>query len=91
MPVMDGFEFLQQLRTRPVGADIPVVVLTARDLTRDDRRRLAGASQVLNKGDISLQALAQRLHQLAEKAAKDDAPQNTVARTAQQTSRQAAG
>ena len=73
MPVMDGFEFLQQLRSTPIGADIPVIVLTARDLTRDDRRRLAGASQVLNKGDISLQALAKRLHRLAEPPAADDA------------------
>ena len=65
MPVMDGFDFLAELRRIPGCADVPVVVLTARDLTNDDRRRLRGASQVLNKGDISLRALVGRLHGLA--------------------------
>ncbi|RYB03694.1 response regulator [Lichenibacterium ramalinae] len=64
MPVMDGFAFLAALRGRPDGAEVPVVVLTAMDLTREDRRRLAGANQILNKGDVSLRALADRLQQL---------------------------
>ena len=65
MPVMDGFDFLAELRRMPGCDRVPVVVLTARDLTNDDRRRLRGASQVLNKGDISLRALVGRLHGLA--------------------------
>ncbi len=68
MPVMDGFDFLEELRAVPGCAEIPVVVLTARDLTRDDRRRLRGASQILNKGDISLRSLVERLHGLADRA-----------------------
>ena len=40
------------MRARPDCADIPVVVLTARDYARD-RRRLQGASQILNKGEVS--------------------------------------
>ena len=70
MPVMDGFDFLDGLRGLPGCAEVPVVVLTARDLTDDDRRRLRGASQVLNKGDVSLRALVGRLHGLAEPAAR---------------------
>ncbi len=66
MPVMDGFTFLQQLRALPRCDDLPVVVLTAADLTRQDRRRLAGASQILNLGDVSLQGLAERLRRLAQ-------------------------
>ena len=65
MPVMDGFSFLHALRRRPGCADIPVVVLTARDLTAEDRKRLRGASQVLNKGDTSLRDLAGELRALA--------------------------
>ncbi len=69
MPVMDGFTFLQRLRDRPDCHDIPVVVLTARDLTRDDRLRLGGANQILHKGDLSLRAVAERLHRLTAEAA----------------------
>jgi len=68
MPVMDGFTFLHALRERPGCADIPVVVLTARDLTKEERHRLRGASQVLNKGDISLRDLAGELRALAAPA-----------------------
>ena len=57
-------EFLQRLRDRPDGHDIPVVVLTARNLTRDDRLRLGGANQILHKGDVSLRAVVERLHRL---------------------------
>ena len=67
MPVMDGFDFLAELRSIPGCAEVPVVVLTARSLTNDDRRRLRGASQVLNKGDIGTRALVERLHGLADR------------------------
>ncbi len=65
MPVMDGFSFLRTLRERPGCADVPVVALSARDLTSEDRKRLRGASQVLNKGDTSLRDLAGELRALA--------------------------
>ena len=66
MPVMDGFGFLEALRRTPGCADVPVVVLTARELSREDRQRLRGASQILNRGDVSLRDLAERLHRVAE-------------------------
>ena len=51
MPVMDGFEFIEQLRKRSTGRDIPVVVHTAKDLTEQDRQRLRGSvDNVLQKG-----------------------------------------
>ncbi|MGI3903356.1 MAG: ATP-binding response regulator [Janthinobacterium lividum] len=65
MPVMDGFAFLEAMRAKIEYADIPVVVLTALDLTWQDRRRLHGASQILHKGDVSMRALAERLQSLA--------------------------
>ena len=74
MPVMDGFAFLQHLRARPDCEGVPVVVLTALDLTREDRRRLAGANQILHKGDVSLRAVAERLHRLAAQAPSTHEP-----------------
>ena len=47
MPKMDGFEFLDELRARPDWQDIPVVVITAKDLTDEDRNRLNGGVMVL--------------------------------------------
>ena len=64
MPVMDGFEFLQALRERPGCERVPVVVLTAMDLSSEDRSRLRGANQVLNKGDIDMRNLAEKLRQV---------------------------
>ena len=66
MPVMDGFAFLHKLRDTPGCAQVPVIVLTARDLTRDDRKRLEGAKQVLKKGETSLTTLAGNLRSIAE-------------------------
>ena len=64
MPEMDGFEFLHELRERPGCGDIPVVVLTALDLTAEDRRRLRGANQVLNKGSTNMRDVAEKLRRL---------------------------
>jgi CheY-like chemotaxis protein len=65
MPEMDGFGFLRALRERAEWRDIPVVVLTAKDITADDRRRLAGrADRVLQKGGLSLTDLAESLRPL---------------------------
>jgi len=51
MPEMDGFEFMQELRKRPECRQVPVVVLTAKDLTEEDRRRLNGqVARILQKG-----------------------------------------
>ena len=73
MPVMDGFAFLEAMRARPDCSDIPVVVLTALDLTWEDRRRLHGASSILHKGDINMRALAERLQSLALGSAQHEA------------------
>jgi PAS domain S-box-containing protein len=64
MPVMDGFDFLRAFRALPGCASVPVVVLTAKDLTRDDRRRLQGANEVLSKGMTSLADLSRELRRV---------------------------
>jgi adenylate cyclase len=52
MPEMDGFEFLEKIRHRPEWPDIPVVVVTSKDLTVEDRNRLnGGVERIIQKTD----------------------------------------
>jgi len=52
MPKMDGFEFMDELRARPDCQEIPVVVITAKDLTDEDRDRLnGGVERIIQKSD----------------------------------------
>ena len=65
MPEMDGFEFLDELRDRPDAVEIPVVVLTAMELTEEDRARLNGdVARVLSKGGGSAAELSRELRRL---------------------------
>lgn len=51
MPEMDGFQFLTELRQHPQWRSLPIVVITAMDLSPTDRLRLSGSvEQVLQKG-----------------------------------------
>jgi CheY-like chemotaxis protein len=59
MPEMNGFEFLEALRARESWRAVPVVVITAKELTDEDRRRLnGGVERVVAKGGRGLEALA---------------------------------
>ncbi|HEV2129833.1 MAG TPA: response regulator [Longimicrobiaceae bacterium] len=69
MPEVDGFEFLQALRGREAGRKIPVVVLTARPVTQEERRRLEGrVEQVLHKGTYSHDELLQEIRSALQAA-----------------------
>jgi len=58
MPVMDGFSFLTEMRARPELLHIPIIVVTAKDLTPDDRQRLSGmAAHVLEKSPHTCEQL----------------------------------
>jgi CheY-like chemotaxis protein len=73
MPEMDGFAFLREMRTHAQWRNIPVVVLTAKDITAADRKRLAPrADRVIQKGSMSMRDLARELSAFLpdEKAAK---------------------
>jgi PAS domain S-box-containing protein len=51
MPELDGLTFIMELRNRPEWRDIPVVIVTAKDVTAEDRSRLNGfVKTVLRKG-----------------------------------------
>ncbi len=58
MPVMDGFEFVAALRAKPEWRDIPVVVVTAKDITAEERKQLNGhVERVMGKGTAELEEL----------------------------------
>lgn len=51
---MDGFEVARRMRANPVLAKTPILVLTARDLSRSDRQELAGRiTALVQKGATS--------------------------------------
>jgi CheY-like chemotaxis protein len=65
MPEMDGFEFLAEMHRHEEWRSIPVVVITAKDLTADERLRLNGhVSRVLQKGLYSRDELLEQVSQL---------------------------
>ena len=53
MPEMDGFEFLRELRKQPAFFDLPVIVVTAKELTPDDVRILRGQTERIIPKDQS--------------------------------------
>jgi CheY-like chemotaxis protein len=51
MPGMDGFEVLERLHGDEAWREVPVIIVTAKDLTREDVERLNGrVVKVLQKG-----------------------------------------
>lgn len=67
MPEMDGFEFLDALREQPKYRALPVVVLTAMDLTEEDRRRLnGGVERILSKDGLDPDAALAEVRRLVD-------------------------
>jgi PAS domain S-box-containing protein len=78
MPEMDGFQFTREVRANPDWQSIPIVVMTAKDITAEDRARLDGkVSRILQKGACGREEL------LAEITSR-------IARATRQTDRAAA-
>jgi len=65
MPEMDGFAFIEALRQDATWRSIPIVVVTAKDLTPDERRRLDGTvEQILQKGAYTREELLREIRNL---------------------------
>jgi signal transduction histidine kinase/CheY-like chemotaxis protein len=66
MPEMDGFEFLAELRRQEAWRRIPVVIVTAKELTAEERERLNGqVTRVIQKGGGGPRdALLAEIHEL---------------------------
>jgi threonine synthase len=85
MPEMDGFALLEELKKDPATAKIPVIVVSAKDLTPEDEQRLAGrTSSIWLKGSFSTQDLVQHVVDTLSNSEEDEAsepPQETRERT----------
>jgi CheY-like chemotaxis protein len=76
MPIMDGFEFLVELRKQEDAAAIPVIVVTAKDLTEEDERCLSGGvERIVQKGALTRQELLAQVRLLV---GRHCAPQNAT-------------
>jgi PAS domain S-box-containing protein len=65
MPEMDGFTFVNELQQNESWCSIPVVVLTAKDITPEDRQRLNGyVENILQKGVYTREQLLEQVRQL---------------------------
>ena len=65
MPGMSGFEVLEELRADAETADVPVIVLTAIDVTIGQRELLDKHVQgLVHKGAFTLQSLLAELRRL---------------------------
>jgi CheY-like chemotaxis protein/anti-sigma regulatory factor (Ser/Thr protein kinase) len=66
MPKIDGFAVLEQMRSTAATAETPVLILTAKDLTAEDRARLSAnhVQQLVQKGDVDRRELLQRVERL---------------------------
>jgi signal transduction histidine kinase/CheY-like chemotaxis protein len=64
MPVMDGFQMIAELHKHEDWRKIPVVVVSAKELTTEDRQRLQGHVQkILQKGDFGREGLLREVQQ----------------------------
>ena len=65
MPEMDGFEFIHRLRSIPAYTEIPVVVLTAMDLTEQERLQLdQGVNGIFSKARVDDSEVLEELSRL---------------------------
>lgn len=75
MPRMDGFQFVAELRKSETGRNIPIIVITAMDLTHDDRQRLNGqVKQILAKSAFQPEQLLGEVRGLVRQIALQKTP-----------------
>lgn len=68
LPEMDGFEVVHRLSLNAEWRMIPVILLTARDLSHEERRALdIGASRIIQKGNFSRDELLAEISMLTDK------------------------
>ena len=64
MPEMDGFEFVEEYRKHAEWLEIPIVVLTAKILTEEDKKRLEGwVHSLYSKGEHNIEGVVQEITQ----------------------------
>jgi CheY-like chemotaxis protein len=62
MPEMDGFEFVARLRQNKGWHTIPVIIITAKEMTAEERRRINGyVKKIMKKGAYGREALLEEV------------------------------
>ncbi|HLB05447.1 MAG TPA: response regulator [Thermodesulfobacteriota bacterium] len=65
MPKVNGFEVIRELKKNPLTRDIPVLVLTAKDLSREEKDKLlSDVARVVQKGGISKDELVEEIKKM---------------------------
>lgn len=66
MPNIDGFQVLEALRGTPLTKEIPVLILTAKDLSKHDLKRLSSNNiqQLVQKGDVDKTELLDKIKKM---------------------------
>jgi len=74
MPEIDGFEVLESIRSTSRIAQIPVLILTAKDLTAEDFKKLSANNiqQLLYKGAVDKDELVFKIKLMLENRLKDE-------------------
>jgi CheY-like chemotaxis protein len=73
MPEMDGFQLITALKERPAWRNIPVIVITALDLSAADRARLnSGVEGILLKDSFDPDQLVEILRRLVAKSRRSE-------------------
>jgi len=80
MPQMDGFELLEKIRNFEKTKSVPVLILTAKHITKEDIKFLKNNNihQLIQKGDVQRQALLQAVYNMVAKpvsSPKDSKPE----------------
>jgi len=68
MPEIDGFQFVEEVRRHEIWQKIPIVVITAKDITVEDKLRLNGyVARILQKGTYTRDELLGMVRNLLNK------------------------
>ena len=80
MPDVDGFAVLENIKGSAPSRNIPVIVVTAKDLTEEDRTRLQGKSiALLNKGMFDSEKLLSEIAAALDKLSRRETlPRTTM-------------
>ncbi|HSK80025.1 MAG TPA: response regulator [Thermoanaerobaculia bacterium] len=64
---MSGYELIARLRSDPRTEDVPILVITGKDMTPEDRKFILGQiTDVIRKGDLLMSDLESRLRETLE-------------------------
>ena len=65
MPDIDGFEVAENIKKHPISAQIPIFIITSKDLTVEERLRLSGnIERIIGKKAFSAEELSRSIREL---------------------------